>query len=177
MPSHLCIGKLIASSLLTLEDDALCRSLTKWWDDDVVRYLPVPCNEMRKLCCEIIGVQRDHGRALEMVDPYHDHHRPFEYTVFTDCFEIKASCSLDLCRHRDVSRRWLTSQLMMTLPSTCRTNAHAAKTAKCPAYNVKRVRTAVYTYRYAATLRVSRCVASTNGKTSCFKRWLAPSSI
>ncbi|KAL0831171.1 hypothetical protein ABMA28_002036 [Loxostege sticticalis] len=65
------------------------RSLTKWWDDDVVRYLPVPCNEMRKLCCEIIGVQRDHGRALEMVDPYHDHHRPFEYTVFTDCFEIK----------------------------------------------------------------------------------------
>ncbi|XP_050673839.1 polyphosphoinositide phosphatase isoform X1 [Leptidea sinapis] len=63
------------------------RSLTKWWDDDVVRYLPRPCNEMRKLCCEIIGMQGD--SVLEMLDPYQEYHRPFEYTVFMECFEFK----------------------------------------------------------------------------------------
>ncbi|XP_028173128.1 polyphosphoinositide phosphatase [Ostrinia furnacalis] len=65
------------------------RSLTKWWDDDVLRHLPVARNEMRKLCCEIIGVQREHSAALEMVDAYSDQHRPFEYTVFAECFEFK----------------------------------------------------------------------------------------
>ncbi|KAL4715557.1 hypothetical protein ACJJTC_009183 [Scirpophaga incertulas] len=64
----------------------LNRSLTKWWDDDVLRYLPRPTDEMRKLCSEIIGVQ---GRVPEMVDTYHDYNRPFEYTVFYDCFEFK----------------------------------------------------------------------------------------
>ncbi|CAG4985838.1 unnamed protein product [Colias eurytheme] len=63
------------------------RSLTKWWDDDVVRYLPKPSNEMRKLCCEIIGMQGD--TALEMVDPYQEYNRPFEYTVFIESFEFK----------------------------------------------------------------------------------------
>ncbi|CAH2076255.1 unnamed protein product, partial [Iphiclides podalirius] len=63
------------------------RSLTKWWDDEVVKHLPLPCNEMRKLCCEIIGTQGD--GALEMLDPYQEYNRPFEYTVFTDCFEFK----------------------------------------------------------------------------------------
>ncbi|CAH0714270.1 unnamed protein product, partial [Brenthis ino] len=63
------------------------RSLTKWWDDEVLKFLPRPSNEMRKLCCEIIGMQGD--GALEMIDPYHEHTRPFEYTVFTDCFEFK----------------------------------------------------------------------------------------
>ncbi|OWR48279.1 putative FIG4 protein [Danaus plexippus plexippus] len=62
------------------------RSLTKWWDDEVLHYLPRPTNEMRKLCCEIIGLQ---GDALEMVDPYHEYTRPFEYTVFEGCFEFK----------------------------------------------------------------------------------------
>ncbi|KAJ2949841.1 hypothetical protein O0L34_g11156 [Tuta absoluta] len=62
------------------------KSLTKWWDSAVVRHLPRPCNEMRKLCCEIIGLQ---GDALEMLDPYHDCHRPFEYTQFQECFELK----------------------------------------------------------------------------------------
>ncbi|KAG6453120.1 polyphosphoinositide phosphatase [Manduca sexta] len=65
------------------------RSLTKWWDDDVLRYLPMPCNEMRKLCCEIIGIQGDSSSTIEMVDPYHDYNRPFEYTVFTESFEFK----------------------------------------------------------------------------------------
>ncbi|XP_047986430.1 polyphosphoinositide phosphatase [Leguminivora glycinivorella] len=64
------------------------RSLTKWWDDDVLKYLPYPTNEMRKLCCEIIGMQGDAG-ALEMVDTYHDYNRPFEYTVFAECYEFK----------------------------------------------------------------------------------------
>ncbi|XP_047509279.1 polyphosphoinositide phosphatase [Pieris napi] len=63
------------------------RSLTKWWDDDVIRYLPRPSNEMRKLCCEIIGMQGD--TALEIVDPYQEYNRPFEYTVFMECFEFK----------------------------------------------------------------------------------------
>ncbi|KOB69489.1 putative SAC domain-containing protein 3, partial [Operophtera brumata] len=63
------------------------RSLTKWWDDAVLRYLPRPCNEMRKLCCEIIGMQG--ASAAEMVDPYHDYNRPFEYTSFQDCFEFQ----------------------------------------------------------------------------------------
>ncbi|RVE46868.1 hypothetical protein evm_008513 [Chilo suppressalis] len=63
------------------------KSLTKWWDDDVVHHLPVACNEMRKLCCEIIGVQGD--SSLEMIDPYHDYNRPFEYTVLSECFEFK----------------------------------------------------------------------------------------
>lgn len=57
----------------------------------MMRHLPVPCNEMRKLCCEIIGVQREHSGALEMIDPYHDYNRPFEYTVFAECFEFKVS--------------------------------------------------------------------------------------
>lgn len=65
------------------------RSLTKWWDDDVIRHLPVPCNEMRKLCCEIIGMQGDSSSTIEMVDPYHDYNRPFEYTVLMECFEFK----------------------------------------------------------------------------------------
>ncbi|XP_028034235.1 polyphosphoinositide phosphatase isoform X1 [Bombyx mandarina] len=65
------------------------RSLTKWWDDDVVRHLPLPCNEMRKLCCEIIGIQGDGNSTVEMVDAYHDYNRPFEYTVFMESFEFK----------------------------------------------------------------------------------------
>ncbi|XP_053612793.1 polyphosphoinositide phosphatase [Plodia interpunctella] len=72
-------------------------SLTKWWDDEVLRYLPVPCNEMRKLCCEVIGMQGDSSRALEMVDTYHDYHRPFEYTVFAECFEFK------MCHTRELA--------------------------------------------------------------------------
>lgn len=67
------------------------RSLTKWWDDDVIRNLPKPSNEMRKLCCEIIGMQGD--TALEIVDPYQEYNRPFEYTVFMECFEFKVSQS------------------------------------------------------------------------------------
>ncbi|CAB3223688.1 unnamed protein product [Arctia plantaginis] len=65
------------------------RSLTKWWDDDVLRHLPLPCNEMKKLCCEIIGMHGDSSSTIEMVDPYHDYNRPFEYTVLMDCFEFK----------------------------------------------------------------------------------------
>ncbi|XP_060803876.1 polyphosphoinositide phosphatase [Amyelois transitella] len=72
-------------------------SLTKWWDDEVLRYLPVPCNEMRKLCCEIIGMQGDSARALEMLDTYHDYYRPFEYTVFSECFEFK------MCHTRELA--------------------------------------------------------------------------
>ncbi|GBP83844.1 Polyphosphoinositide phosphatase [Eumeta japonica] len=63
-------------------------SLTKWWDDDVMQHLPVARNEMRKLCCEIIGMQGE-GGAVEMIDTYHDHNRPFEYTVFMDSFEFE----------------------------------------------------------------------------------------
>lgn len=66
----------------------ILRSLTKWWDDEVLHYLPRPTNEMRKLCCEIIGLQ---GDALEMVDPYHEYTRPFEYTVFEGYFEFKVN--------------------------------------------------------------------------------------
>ncbi|XP_023935391.2 polyphosphoinositide phosphatase isoform X1 [Bicyclus anynana] len=64
------------------------RSLTKWWDDEVLKFLPRPTNEMKKLCCEIIGMQGD-SSALEMIDPYHEYNRPFEYTVFMECFEFK----------------------------------------------------------------------------------------
>lgn len=46
---------------------------------------------MRKLCCEIIGIQGDNNSVIEMVDPYHDYNRPFEYTVFADSFEFKVN--------------------------------------------------------------------------------------
>ncbi|XP_047530610.1 polyphosphoinositide phosphatase [Vanessa atalanta] len=62
------------------------RSLTRWWDEAAARSLPRAALEMRKLCCEVIGLQ---GDALEMVDPYQEYNRPFEYTVFADCFEFK----------------------------------------------------------------------------------------
>lgn len=65
------------------------RSLTKWWDTEVLRYLPLPTNEIRKLCCEIIGIQGEGSNTIEMVDPYHDYNRPFEYTIFSECFEFK----------------------------------------------------------------------------------------
>lgn len=55
----------------------------------MVRHLPLPCNEMRKLCCEIIGMQGDSSNTIEMVDAYNDYNRPFEYTVLMECFEFK----------------------------------------------------------------------------------------
>ncbi|XP_041988138.1 polyphosphoinositide phosphatase [Aricia agestis] len=67
------------------------RSLTKWWDGDVSRHLPRPTNEMRKLCCEIIGMA---DGARDMLDPYHEYHRPFEYTVLFESFEMKMCNSL-----------------------------------------------------------------------------------
>lgn len=65
------------------------RSLTKWWDNDVMKHLPLASNEMRKLCCEVIGIHADNTSALDMVDPYNDYNRPFEYTILSDCFEIE----------------------------------------------------------------------------------------
>ncbi|XP_059046307.1 polyphosphoinositide phosphatase [Achroia grisella] len=99
------------------------RSLTKWWDDDVLRYVPLPCNEMRKLCCEIIGMQGD-SSALEMVDPYHDHNRPFEYTVFAECFEFK------MCHTRDLAPTF--SENFSPFVVRGRTVEHKGPTSKNP---------------------------------------------
>ncbi|XP_048480686.1 polyphosphoinositide phosphatase isoform X2 [Plutella xylostella] len=67
-------------------------SLTKWWDDDVHRHLPLPTDEVRKLCCEIVGLAG--GAGAEMLDAYSDQHRPDTYTVLADCFELEMCHSL-----------------------------------------------------------------------------------
>lgn len=68
-------------------------SLTKWWDDSIVRCLPLSYNEMRKSCCEVVGVSAGEA-SLEMIDIYQDYHKPYEYSVLADWFGLTIVNSL-----------------------------------------------------------------------------------
>lgn len=59
------------------------KSLTQWYEADVLKCLPYAYNELTKACTEIIQVQT---RDVEMIDAYTDYHRPYELSVLSDVF-------------------------------------------------------------------------------------------
>lgn len=67
------------------------KSLTQWWDSDVLKCLPYSYNELTKACTEIIQVQT---RDVEMIDAYTDYHRPYELSILNELFAYKISNSI-----------------------------------------------------------------------------------
>lgn len=67
------------------------RSLTQWWDTDVLKCLPYAYNDLTKACSEIIQV---HSRDAEMIDAYSDYHRPYDLSVLNDVYAFKISNSV-----------------------------------------------------------------------------------
>lgn len=53
-----------------------------------MKYLPISYVEMRKKCFEVVGLEgmNDGSQVLEMVDAYHDFHRPYELSIISECF-------------------------------------------------------------------------------------------
>jgi hypothetical protein len=67
------------------------KSLSQWWDKDILKCLPYAYNDLTKACSEIIQV---HSRDAEMIDAYSDYHRPYELSVLNDVFAFKISNSV-----------------------------------------------------------------------------------
>ena len=55
------------------------RTLTQWWDDNLILHLPLPRELAEKCCSELVFNQSQ----LEILD---DYYRPFELTVLQDLF-------------------------------------------------------------------------------------------
>lgn len=66
------------------------KSLSQWWDKDVVDCLPYSYNDSTKSCYEIIQV---HSKDVEMIDAYVDYHRPNELSVLSEVFAFQISHS------------------------------------------------------------------------------------
>lgn len=64
-----------------------------WWKPEVMKYLPVSYVEMTKKCFEVVGLEgmNDGSQVLEMVDAYHDFHRPYELSIISECFGFTVS--------------------------------------------------------------------------------------
>ncbi|KZS16333.1 polyphosphoinositide phosphatase [Daphnia magna] len=68
----------------------MAMSYTQWWDANMLRYLPLPYDEVIKSCSSIVPVS-----PLEvMVDGYYEFYRPFEFTVVSDLFGVTISHSV-----------------------------------------------------------------------------------
>ncbi|RZB38789.1 polyphosphoinositide phosphatase, partial [Asbolus verrucosus] len=66
------------------------KSLSQWWDKDILKCLPYAYNDLTKACSEIIQV---HSKDAEMIDAYSDYHRPYELSVLNDVYAFKISNS------------------------------------------------------------------------------------
>ncbi|EFA02109.1 polyphosphoinositide phosphatase [Tribolium castaneum] len=67
------------------------KSLTQWWDAQVLECLPYAYNDMTKACSELIQV---HSKDAEMIDAYADYHKPYELSVLNDVYAFKISNSV-----------------------------------------------------------------------------------
>ncbi|XP_068081775.1 polyphosphoinositide phosphatase isoform X2 [Anabrus simplex] len=66
------------------------KPLTQWWDTEVLRYLPLACDEVKKEYQEVVKVScKD-----ERVDGYLDYHRPYEMSVLSEMYVYKISHSV-----------------------------------------------------------------------------------
>ncbi|KAJ9595423.1 hypothetical protein L9F63_013382, partial [Diploptera punctata] len=63
---------------------------SQWWDTGVLPCLPRAYDEVYKCCSEVVRVNQDE----EMVDGYHDYHRPYEFSLLSDTFAYKISHSV-----------------------------------------------------------------------------------
>ena len=68
----------------------MAMSYTQWWDANMLRYLPLPYDEVIKSCSSIVPVS-----PLEVVvDGYYEFYRPFEFSVVSDLFAFTISHSV-----------------------------------------------------------------------------------
>ncbi|XP_044255636.1 polyphosphoinositide phosphatase isoform X2 [Tribolium madens] len=121
------------------------KSLTQWWDSQVLKCLPYAYNDMTKACSELIQV---HSKDAEMIDAYSDYHKPYELSVLNDVYAFKISnsvrdfmpnCTTDyspfIIRIRPVRRREenLNKGLAMKNPSVTgqSSTSSAASSSRC----------------------------------------------
>lgn len=68
----------------------MAMSYTQWWDANMLRYLPLPYDEVIKSCSTIAPVS-----ALDVtVDGYYEFYRPFEFSIVSDLFAVTISHSV-----------------------------------------------------------------------------------
>lgn len=67
------------------------KSLTQWWDEEIMKCLPYSHNNLTKACSELIQL---HSRVVEMIDSYDEYYKPQELTVLDDVFTLKISNSV-----------------------------------------------------------------------------------
>ena len=68
----------------------MAMSYTQWWDANMLRYLPLPYDEVIKSCSTIVPVS-----ALDVtVDGYYEFYRPFEFSIVSDLFAVTISHSV-----------------------------------------------------------------------------------
>lgn len=61
-----------------------------WWNRKVIECLPISYAEMSKKCYEIIRLESlGELSQVEMVDAYHDYHRPYEITELSETYSYK----------------------------------------------------------------------------------------
>jgi len=64
-------------------------SYTQWWDANMLRYLPLPYDEVIKSCSSIVSV----AAKDTVVDGYYEYYRPFEFSIISDLFAFTVSHS------------------------------------------------------------------------------------
>lgn len=78
----------------------MAMSYTQWWDANMLRYLPLPFDEVIKSCSSIVPVS-----PLEVVvDGYYEFYRPSEFTVVSDLFGVTISHSVRYLKLEFVSK-------------------------------------------------------------------------
>ncbi|KAF7992786.1 hypothetical protein HCN44_005130 [Aphidius gifuensis] len=65
--------------------------LTQWYDDDLLKCLPLSLYQVTKSCTEMIQV---HNTQEEMIDIYYDYYRPYELTPLLDLYAYQVSHSI-----------------------------------------------------------------------------------
>jgi len=64
-------------------------SYTQWWDANMLRYLPLPYDEVIKSCSSIVSVLAKNT----LVDGFYEYYRPFEFSIISDLFAFTVSHS------------------------------------------------------------------------------------
>ena len=70
-------------------------SYTQWWDANMLRYLPLPYDEVIKSCSSIVSV----AAKDTVVDGYYEYYRPFEFSIISDLFAFTVSHSTRFLNH------------------------------------------------------------------------------